>query len=226
MHASLQKHQSYGIRGTAKEVLPELLRMLGGLPGNIGTNPDHHHKKFETLTIDDAREIKEIHAGRPFSADIPRVFIIEFHGITREAQNALLKVLEEPAPNNFFFLIMPSFDILLPTLRSRLHSLDFDEDEKAQKKADSFLTLSVKEKVAKADAIAQSISDEAEAKHVAMEFVAAIELELYEAYSKENSPQKKALFAEKFEIISKARTYLNDRAPSIKMLLEYVALGV
>ncbi len=29
-----------------------------------------------------------------------------------------------------------------------------------------------------------------------------------------------------FEAIATARTYMNDRAPSLKMLLEYVALNV
>jgi len=32
--------------------------------------------------------------------------------------------------------------------------------------------------------------------------------------------------AVKFEAIARARDYVNDRAPSVKMLLEYVALSI
>ena len=224
-------HQSYGIKKNTGIHIPALFEDVG-LDVSIESNPDYFHKKFETLTIDDAREIKEIHASKPLSAESPRVFVIEFHGITREAQNALLKVLEEPAPNNFFFLIMPSFDVLLPTLRSRLHTLDIEKNTQTSKQKNEggneklFLKLSLKEKVTLADEIAQSISDEREAKHIAMEFIDNVERELHEIYSKEKNIEKKAIFSKKFEVIAKARTYLGDRAPSVKMLLEYVALSV
>ncbi len=37
-----------------------------------------------------------------------------------EAQNALLKILEEPPRNILFIIIVPSISVLLPTIRSRL----------------------------------------------------------------------------------------------------------
>ena len=42
-----------------------------------------------------------------------------------EAQNALLKTLEEPPPASVFVLITSRPDVLLPTVRSRCQRLRF-----------------------------------------------------------------------------------------------------
>jgi DNA polymerase III delta prime subunit len=49
-----------------------------------------------------------------------------------EAQNALLKLLEEPNTHSLFYLIIPREDILLPTLRSRLHLVAHEDDESSR----------------------------------------------------------------------------------------------
>jgi len=49
-----------------------------------------------------------------------RVFIIRHaHTMTTEAQNALLKILEEPPKGVYFFLLCENSSLLLPTVRSR-----------------------------------------------------------------------------------------------------------
>ena len=222
-------HQSYGLKTNTNVSIPTILKKTG-LDISLELNPDFYHKKFELFTIDDSREIKAIHGSKPFSSESPRVFVIEIHAITREAQNALLKIFEEPASNNFFFLMVPSFDILLPTLRSRLYILDIETDQKnSSQNTSDFLSLSLKEKIAFVDKLAESISDEKQAKHEAIEFLNTIERELYEKMKdskKTGGASDLAHAAKKFEAISTAKNYLNDRAPSVKMLLEYVALSV
>ncbi|MDA1007602.1 MAG: hypothetical protein O2800_01170 [Planctomycetota bacterium] len=55
-----------------------------------------------------------------------KVFIIdEAELLDAEGQNALLKTLEEPPPQTWFFLIASHADRLLPTTRSRCQSLSF-----------------------------------------------------------------------------------------------------
>ncbi len=51
------------------------------------------------------------------------IFIPEAHTLTSEAQNALLKLLEEPPLNTFFILTASSEQALLPTIRSRTQNL-------------------------------------------------------------------------------------------------------
>ena len=49
--------------------------------------------------------------------------------MSEQAQNALLKVLEEPPPNVLFLLTVPSSTMLLPTVRSRAQLFRLDGAE-------------------------------------------------------------------------------------------------
>jgi DNA polymerase III delta prime subunit len=217
-------HHAYCIIGDASLILSDLFKIVYHQFGATSLqNPDFIHRKFETLTIDDSRALIELHTTKPFSATIPRIFIIEMYGATREAQNALLKILEEPEPGNYFFIIIPSVEILLPTLRSRLSILDIRLDSTSTKStlndAESFIRKSLKERIEYVDALASGISEEKVAKHEAVSFLNNLE----EALHKKGpiASQRKI-----FEAIALSRTFLGDRAPSIKMLLEYVALSI
>ena len=57
---------------------------------------------------------------RPF-AKPTKTIVLEVGQIAQEAQQALLKLLEEPPATTRFILVLPTFDNLLPTLRSRLY---------------------------------------------------------------------------------------------------------
>ncbi|MDB5194164.1 MAG: polymerase subunit delta, polymerase subunit delta protein [Parcubacteria group bacterium] len=73
------------------------------------------------LGIDEARALTARTGTRPFGEK--RVLIIDASKVTLQAQNALLKTLEEPGEGNHFFLVAPYEDLLLPTLRSRLQKI-------------------------------------------------------------------------------------------------------
>lgn len=220
-------HHAYGILGNRNSKLP--LFLAKKLKISIAGNPDFFHERFETLTIDDSRRIKEFAVSRKFAADSPRIFLLEFFNATREAENALLKLLEEPEPGNHFFLVIPSVDVLLPTLRSRLLLLDIkdilsdggDESIKNNKDIEDFLNGSLKEKIAFVDALSSDISDGKKAKHDGFDF-----LNNLESFLHEKNPEKSLVENNKtFNAIALARTYMNDRSSSLKMLLEYVALN-
>ena len=67
--------------------------------------------------IEDSRSvIKEAY----ISEEKVKYLILGGKSFTPEAQNALLKVLEEPPRNIEFILIAPSKSVVLPTIRSRL----------------------------------------------------------------------------------------------------------
>ena len=74
-------------------------------------------KKF--LSVDQIRELRADAFVKPHSA-LYRAFIIEeAHRMNPQAQNALLKVLEEPPKNVIFILLVPSKTMLLDTIISR-----------------------------------------------------------------------------------------------------------
>jgi DNA polymerase-3 subunit delta' len=181
-------------------------------------NPDFFHEKHESLGIDESRRIKELHSSKAFSAESKRIFIIEFNSITLEAQNALLKIFEEPHEGTHFFLIIPNISLLLPTVRSRLFVIDAgDGEHQGLDEAKKFLKLAMKDRIAYVDELAKDISDEKLEKSDAVKFLAALEIILSE------NPEKnqRALKA-----ILKARDYMNDRSPSVKQLLEFVAMSL
>ena len=64
-------------------------------------------------------------AMRPMTASRRIAVIDDAQTMTREAANALLKTLEEPPPGSILFLLTPSADAILPTIRSRCQPVTF-----------------------------------------------------------------------------------------------------
>lgn len=182
-------------------------------------NPDFYYEKFEVFGIDDSRKIKSLHSAKSFGKGNKRIFVIEADGITHEAQNSLLKIFEEPNEDTHFFVIMPSLHILLPTLRSRLFVLSsYKNDIQDYSQVKNFLKLSKKDKITFVDNLAEEISEEKATKYDAQKFLAELEIVLHEQGVEKNAKALKAVLL--------SRDYMNDRASSIKQLLEYVALSL
>lgn len=88
----------------------------------IGSHADVRIVATQTLSIgvDDARQLVVEASVRP-SLGRWRVIVVEdADRLTPEANNALLKVLEEPARHTVWLLCAPSPDDLLPTITSRV----------------------------------------------------------------------------------------------------------
>jgi DNA polymerase III subunit delta' len=78
-----------------------------------------------SIKIDWVREAIDRAAYRPFEGRRRVVIVDGADALIGEAQNALLKTLEEPPPSSVFVLITSRPDLLLPTVRSRCHRLRF-----------------------------------------------------------------------------------------------------
>ncbi len=206
----------------------------------IHGNPDFSDRKYEIFTIDDARELKTSAEMRPTSGDVTtgadadakKIFVVQMNSVTVEAQNALLKLLEEPASYVHFFLIVPSAHLLLPTVKSRLSFIGTSKGEisnhggagvaditSAAEEAATFAGLSVPKRLVYIKKLVDDISDEKRPKQAAIDFLNALESLIHSTGGARKSTQQ-------LEVIEKARGYMDDRAPSVKMLLEYVALNI
>jgi DNA polymerase-3 subunit delta' len=78
-----------------------------------------------SIKVDQVREVIDRTAYRPFEGKRRLVIVDEADALMSEAQNALLKTLEEPPPASVFALITARPDMLLPTVRSRCQRLRF-----------------------------------------------------------------------------------------------------
>jgi DNA polymerase-3 subunit delta' len=107
--------------GDACDACATCARAARGLhPDLLLVEPDGLSIKIEQVR-DAVREI----AGRPFEGRARAVVFDEAHLLTEQAQNALLKSLEEPPATSHVFLVSASPQALLPTIRSRCQTLRF-----------------------------------------------------------------------------------------------------
>ncbi len=187
---------------------------------SINGNPDVWVRSFEKFGIDEGRMIRNLQANKAVSGS-KRVFIITSRFFTREAQNALLKVFEEPTENTHFFIITPRADALLPTLKSRLFIVSKEETGLSAKAdnidtAKKFLSSNVKERLGLVSSII-----EGKDKASAMKFIDTLEQAMCKGNMKDLSGCTEIL-----DDIIKIRGYLYGNAPSVKMICEYLCVAV
>lgn len=72
-----------------------------------------------SISIETVREIKKASFLKPLKDQFRVTIFEEAQKLTHEAQNALLKVLEEPSSQSLFFLEVDDISKLLPTIISR-----------------------------------------------------------------------------------------------------------
>ncbi len=170
-------------------------------------NPDILYTYYERMSIANVRSLIHEAMLRPIR-ESERVFIVATDSILDEAQNALLKLFEEPNAHTVFYLIVPRMDMLLPTLRSRLHVLHVDEGKGTQDNFTAFCALHCTERIA-------CITERLKAEDTSWVEDIVSGFETY-AHTKRN-PQmmRDALML---------ATYLKRTGSSKKMLLEHIAL--
>lgn len=116
------RHHAYSIVGDHESVARAVAHIAEelGMP-RVG-NPDIIERTYSLFSIDDARAlitILELGAVGKHG----KVVIVHADKLLYQAQNALLKICEEPPPDTTIMLHVPSEGVLLPTLRSRLAQL-------------------------------------------------------------------------------------------------------
>ena len=96
-------------------------KVLGNSHPDLITVDDPEKK---TVTVKLVREAREDMFVRPNEADHKIYVIPRAQDMRLEAQNALLKILEEPPQYGVFMLLTDNPDKMLPTIRSRCTELD------------------------------------------------------------------------------------------------------
>jgi DNA polymerase III delta prime subunit len=204
-------HHAYLLEGEKAIIRQKLFEFIEkDLKHPVQGNPDFWHETFQTFSIDDARRLRDMQALKPI-VQPRKIFIIEVFSMTIEAQNALLKIFEEPTPGTHFFVIADSADLFLPTLRSRMLVVS-DDEYSADRKiiAKKFLESSTKDRLDMVAAIIEE-KDKVEASHL-------IDGLIVELSSKPNE------YAEALRELLHMRSFLTDRSPSLKLILEHISL--
>lgn len=119
------------------------LQILSSSLNHPSSNPDIYIS--QSYGIEESRKIIRFLALKPYHQSFKIVIIPQADQLTTEAQNTLLKTLEEPPSHSLLFLLTGSTYTLLPTVVSRLevHELksNFDTDPEIFSNLHSLLNL-------------------------------------------------------------------------------------
>lgn len=119
-----------GERGTGKATFAHAAaRTLLSSTSFTSAHPDLFLLKPEddsdVIKVDATRELTNFSSLTPALGERKVIIIDSVDELNDNAANALLKLLEEPQDNTFFFLVCHSLSRILPTIRSRCRLLRF-----------------------------------------------------------------------------------------------------
>ena len=213
LNTILGTHHAILVEGDPKEVVLLFHDTLEKVGVVVKNNPDVITLQFENLGIDEARTLVSVALGAPFAENKKRI-VLSFLNSTIQAQNALLKLFEDPNPSVEFLIATENASGFLPTLRSRLHIIRREGDKERSLAGKKFLDLSIKEKLESIEKMLKTQKDSCSKQEI-KDFLRSILTEL------EKSPEKNAVA---IRTTSQSLLYINDTSSSVKMLLESVAL--
>ena len=212
------------IAGTSDD-LPAVLGLLAEEGIETRANPDLYVRSHRQFGIEDAHDLRARASSRAIGER--RVFVISAASVTSEAQNALLKTLEEPPADALFVFLIPAPEMLLATVRSRAQIVRLVPSESSGRKeadvgrhsvdAGSFLAAAPASRIDMLKTILKKDDDDKYDTGAVLAFLSS--LEKYVAGMKDRVAMKEML-----DSIYKARMYVTDRGALVKTLLESVAL--
>lgn len=208
----LFRHHAYILAGNIELLVARITEVLADAGISFIGNPDVITVFAESLSIDDARTIFE-RTRTSVPEHARRIVLVSCTQATVEAQNALLKITEEPPRRTHFFFFVPNEGVLLPTLQSRLQPLHrVALSEKSTPNTSLFLKSSFSERMAVLEPFIE------EKRHTeALQLCNTLEQEL----TRDSAKNQGAL-----RILETVRLFILRRGSSLKLVLEYLALSI
>ena len=188
-------------------------------------NPDFVTLRFGLFSVEDARRVTELASSAPFVGE-HKVVIITASRAYHEAQNALLKIFEEPPVGVYLFFVLPSLGGLLPTLRSRVQVLNpyLDVGRLTSHTLGGIAEEFIKASKEKRSAMIKKLTsgkDEEEKREFREEAIAIVNGIETVAYMSGRGTSRHRELLEDIQVL---RGYLHDRSAPVKMILEHLSL--
>lgn len=196
------------------------MEVLGALMGEDKSDVRMH--RVDACTIDDVRMVRDMAYQTPLG-DGHAWVILSAGTLHEEAQQSLLKVLEEPGERVIVSVIVSPGTTILPTILSRCEVLYSAQDESASPiDVKKFLASNPKERLALVDTFLKSLDDDDVAgKTESLRFLDALERAIF-GDGKKLSPEKQAVLSD----IATMRGFLMGKSASVRYILEFLALAV
>lgn len=180
----------------------------------------------DNFLVQDAENFIE-RKSRKISDHSISLSVIICQNITREAQNSLLKIFEEPIPGNYFFLLVPTLNLLLPTVLSRASVISFEDSysfseefQKIKKNYSEILITPYKDRLTFISQIFVLLKKEKIYKTEISKYIFFLLSEINKEFLKSKSKELKDILS-RAQIVAK---YADKPGVSLKNLLEYLML--
>lgn len=110
-----------GDDGIGKSILAQYLasKILRGIDYIDSVDIVKYYPHRNTFGVDDVRKIIEEINKKPYEGNKKVIIMYSCNKMTKQAQNALLKTIEEPPEGVFLILLSDSLEIILETIQSR-----------------------------------------------------------------------------------------------------------
>lgn len=210
----IKLHHAYVITGVvlieAKKSIERFIADEMNVP--FHGNPDVLVSQYATIGIDDLAEVMSMHQRVPIGPK--KIIVLLANGITMQAQNSILKMIEEPTANTHFFFALPTASLLLPTVLSRVHVVELNVDEDSDPKVKKFISSSPPDRLEMIKGMLADLDKERTTKEDIFQFISVV---LKEAHDKDKT-------RDTLEVLARISDYLRDTSSSLKLLFEYLAL--
>ncbi len=170
--------------------------------------------QYDKFLLDDAQYIFSTHIHK-VSSDEMNIIGIAFNSTNLQSQNSILKILEEPPLNTYFFIIVPSKKIILPTVLSRSQIFEYKKEVDISKETLDFIKLTIPQRLEFIKKTVEEIKKEKKTKQDVINFIE--EIEKYTHQQKNITLLKRTI---------EIKEYLKDPGASVKQLLEYLSLEI
>jgi len=114
-------HIIAGPDGIGKSIMAKMfaMKILGKTEDLNYIDIIHYKSDKASLGIDEVRKIIEEVSKKPYEGDRKVIIIHNGDKLTIQAQNAMLKTIEEPPNGVYIILLTESLELLLDTIKSR-----------------------------------------------------------------------------------------------------------
>lgn len=175
----------------------------------LETNPDIHNLEITeklSIGIEDVKDFQKNLIYKPFQEDIQIGIIHDSQKLTIEAQNSLLKSLEESGDKTIYILSVDNHRNLLPTIRSRARIIYLQQEEGDEEKEEES-NLLTKDLVEQFEIVEKASAT----RELSIDFINVLEKTLrreFEIKIKNGSIEGSKKFLEDLKVLQKSREKL------------------
>ncbi len=215
-------HHAYIVEGDIESSKSIILSLVADRLQVDIHGQDFFNIQADMFGVEEAQRVVNINSRRAFTGQNKAIVIVA-NTFSQQAQNALLKTLEEPTKGTHFFILTSTSATFLPTILSRVHVVGTTHSTSVLPDVcdvTSFLKGTSAKRINMVKQIMKEKEDEKIGDKDIHMFITELEKSAFNMYKGGVKEIKVA------RVFSKVQDYVRDTSSSKKLLLEYIALSL